>query len=61
MSFGLAGMFLAISLYMAHHHAPLLFLIVSLGIAILAQAWSVWIMCERHWKDWRRRAPTSKR
>ncbi len=60
-SFGLAGIFLTSALYMAHFHAPVLYVIVSLGIAILAQAWSLWIMCERHWKEWRRRAPSSKR
>lgn len=59
-SFGLAGTFLTVALFMAHAQAPRLYVLASFGIAALAQAWSLWIMCERHWIEWRRRKPYRK-
>lgn len=54
-SFGVAGAFAAIAMFSAHVNAGVLWVLGSLAIAFVAQAWHVWLMCRRHWSEWQRR------
>lgn len=55
LSFGASGMFLALSLFLAHMHLDILIVMGTLALAFLAQGYHVWLMCKRHYLEWQRR------
>ncbi len=55
LSFGAAGIFLSLAMFLAHLHVDILLVLGALSLAGAAQGYHVWLMCKRHYIEWQRR------